>query len=170
MSSVPVAQVVDELLEDWNEIRPRIEGADVDDHGAIQRALALSRKCDVLAREVSTVELARINQIRAWLLTQQLPTGLRASQSATLTRQEAVELLRDSSGADLSAALTERFGITDDDLLLSFKYVIREDVLDAARRASRHLVAKPRGAIGREVREDLRLVLDTLANEGEVVE
>lgn len=167
MTRDPHAREVDDLFEEWEEIRPRIEAPD-DDQGALHRALTLSRRCDALAREVSIEQLARINRIRTWMIAQDLPTNMRNLHP--LTREEVVELLRENSGADVAQALTERFAISDDDLKLNFKVVLGEDVFDAARRAQRYLAAKPKGAIAREVREAIDFALDSLLQaDGEVV-
>lgn len=90
-----------------------------------------------------------------------------------LTREDVIRMMRDAndSGADLWMFMANEFGIEDEEIKRSFRYVIHEDVVAAASRARRILADKPKGAIGRVTREDIALVLDTILDgEGEVVE
>lgn len=168
---------VEEVLREYREIRERLRalpaGTAVPPEDIRELAL-LSREAHTLWQDRTRPysERCQLNGFRAWLVSNGLPDWTPPS-THVLHRQDVIRMMRDAkdSGADLWMHLANEFGIEDEELKRSFRYVIHEDVVAAATRASRHLIAKPRGAIGREVRADIQLVLETIANgEGEVIE
>lgn len=151
----------------------------------LRTLVELGREARSVRAEPTRLTLAERGELDAfgqWLVANDLPgwengeeyarvAGRRPSH--VLHRQDVIRMMRDAndSGADLWMHLANEFGIEDEELKRHFRYVVHEDVVAAATRALRHLDAKPRGAIGREVRADIQLVLETLTNdEGEVVE
>lgn len=169
-----------DLLREISRLRVAILEYPVDKdmpHDLMRDAIQTSRRVGALVNdpELSNADRAILADFGAFLLANGLPyVEAKPYEPAlvTLTRADVVRMMRyaNDSGADLWMALSERFGIEDDELKRQFKFVIREDVIGAAWRVADYLRNHPRGAIPKRVREDLDLVLSTLAGEGEVVE